>query len=57
MDWLLIVFLNNIEGPPKYFVKPYPTEIQCRYEGAQIDVAERLKNNYGVWFTCIERSK
>ena len=56
-SWLLILFLKVENGTPKYFIKPYENEVQCRYEGAKIDVAERLIGNYDVSFNCMERTK
>ena len=56
-SWLLILFLKVENGTPKYFIKPYGNEVQCRYEGGKIEVAERLKGNYSVSFNCMERIK
>ena len=56
-SWLLILFLKVENGTPKYFIKPYTTELECRRSGAEIEVAERLKGNYSVSFNCMERSK
>ena len=56
-SWLLILFLKVENGTPKYFIKPYESEVQCRYEGGKIEVAERLKGNYDVWFQCMERNR
>ena len=55
--WLLILFLKVENGTPKYFIKPYENEVQCRYDGGKIESAERLKDNYDVWFNCMERTK
>ena len=56
-SWLLILFLKVENGTPKYFIKPYENEVQCRYEGGKSESAERLKDNYSVSFNCMERSK
>lgn len=56
-SWLLILFLKVENGTPKYFIKPYSNELECRRTGAEIEVAERLIGNYDVWFNCMERSK
>lgn len=56
-SWLLILFLKVENGTPKYFIKPYESEVQCRYEGGKIESAERLKGNYSVSFNCMERSR
>lgn len=56
-SWLLILYIGTSNGVPKYFIKPYETEAKCLYEGAQIEVAERLKGNYSVSFNCMERIK
>ena len=56
-SWLLILFLKVENGTPKYFIKPYENEVQCRYEGGKIESAERLKGNYDVSFNCMERTK
>ena len=56
-SWLLILFLKVENGTPKYLVKFYENEVQCRYEGGKIEVSERLKGNYSVSFNCMERSK
>ena len=56
-SWLLILFLKVENGTPKYFIKSYENEVQCRYEGGKIEVAERLKGNYSVSFDCMERSR
>lgn len=50
-SWLLILFLKVENGTPKYFIKPYENEVQCRYEGGKIESAERLKDNYLVSFS------
>lgn len=56
-SWILILFLKVENGTPKYFIKPYENEVQCRYEGGKIESAERLKGNYLVSFNCMEISK
>ena len=56
-SWLLILFLKVENGIPKYFIKPYENEVQCRYEGGKIESAERLKGNYSVSFNCMDRTK
>lgn len=57
-SWLLILFIGtNPNGTPQFIVKPFDSERECMQKGGQIDVLERLNDNYGVWWTCHERIK
>lgn len=57
-SFLLILYLGTTpQGTPQFIVKPLETEMQCRELGGQIDVRERLNDNYGVWWECIERRR
>ena len=55
-SWLLILFLKVENGTPKYFLKSYTNEVECRYEGGKIEASERLIGNYSVSYNCLERS-
>lgn len=57
-SWLLILYIGvKPNGAPQFVVKPFETRQECMQKGGQIDVLERLNDNYGVWWECMERSR
>lgn len=57
-SWLLILFIRTTpNGTPQFIVKQFESERECMQKGGQIDVLERLNDNYGVCWTCHERIK
>lgn len=58
MSWLLILYIGMTpNGTPRIIVKPFDNRQKCMEHAGLVDVNERLNDNYGVWFECIERSK
>ena len=56
-SWLLILFLKIENGTPKYFIKPYTTELECKQEGTQLVTLGKLEGNTVMHFNCIQQSK
>lgn len=56
MKWLLILYLGmQPDGTPQFIIKQFNTNDTCMHYAGQIDVNERLNDNYGVWWECIQR--
>ena len=56
-SWLLILFLKVENGTPKYFIKPYITELECKQEGTKLVTLGKLEANYDTHFNCIQQSR
>ena len=56
MKWLLILYFGmQPDSTPQFIIKPFNTNDTCMYYAGQIDVNERLNDNYGVWWECVQR--
>ena len=56
-SWLLILFLKVENGTPKYFIKPYSNELECKQEGTRLTTLGKLEGNTTMHFNCIQQSK
>lgn len=56
-SWLLILFLKVENGTPKYFIKPYSNELECKQKGTQLVTLGKLEGNTAMHFNCIQQSK
>lgn len=57
-SFLLILYLGTTpQGTPTFIIKPFDTEQSCRYNGALLEVEERLKGNWDTHFNCIQQMK
>lgn len=43
------------DSTPQFIIKQFNTNDTCIHYAGQIDVNERLNDNYGVWWECIQR--
>ena len=48
---------NSGNGTPKYFIKPYTTELECKQEGTKLMSLGKLESNTTMHFNCIQQSK
>lgn len=51
--FMLIFYLGKSpEGIPKFIVKNYSTELECKTVGSMLESTEKLQGNTEIWFTC-----